>query len=219
MKILVCSCDKDDDTFDAFHHCMEKYWKNHPEIIYATETIQNPYYKTISKNYPLEMWTKRIRETLQEIDDDKIILMIDDLFIRKNVDTKRIKYVESVLKGNIAMFNFEKQFDNTDEECEYIGFKKRKNGSLYQVSIMCGMWQKDKLMKVLETDSDPWTVEYTQDNKGFDYYINSDNFIINWGYENWKPAGITKGKWNREVIPFFEKEGIHIDYEKRGFVD
>ena len=219
MKIFVCSCDKDDDIFDAFHKCMEKYWKNHPEIIYATETIENPYYKTICKNYPLEQWSKRIRESLQEIDDDKIILMMDDLFIRSKVDTKRIKYVESILNGNIAMFNFEKAFDSTDEECEYEGFKKRKDGSLYQLSIMCGMWQREKLIKILEEDKNPWEIEYRQDTKGFDFYINSGDFIINWGYENWQPVSLTKGKWQREIVSFFEKEGIEMDYEKRGFIN
>ena len=67
MKILVLSCDKNEDTFEPFRHCIEKYYLNHPEVIYATETIINPYYKTICKNYPLEKWTKRIRETLEDI--------------------------------------------------------------------------------------------------------------------------------------------------------
>lgn len=219
MKILVLSCDKNEDTFEPFHHCIEKYWKDHPEIIYATETIQNPYYKTISKNYPLEIWTKRIRETLNEIDDKEILIMIDDCFIRKEVDVERIKYARSNLKGNIAMFNFEKSFDINDEETDLKGFKKRQHGSPYEVSIMCGLWQKDKLIKVLEKDSNPWQVEINQDNKGFDYYINSGDYIIDWGYETFIFTGICKGKWCKNVIPFFEKEGIKIDYEKRGFCD
>lgn len=219
MKILVLSCDKNDDTFEAFHHCIEKYWKNHPEIIYATETIKNPYYKTINKNYPLEIWTKRIRETLQDINDEQILIMIDDCFIRKQVDENRIKYASDNLKGNIAMFNFEKCFDNNDEETNLIGFKKRQHGSPYEVSIMCGLWDKDKLIKVLEKDSNPWQVEGNQDNKGFDYYINSGDYIIDWGYETFIFTGICKGKWCRNVIPFFEKEGIVVDYEKRGFCD
>ena len=217
MKILVLSCDKDEDVFEAFHHCMEKYWEEHPEIIYATETIKNPYYKTISKNYPLNQWTKRIRETLQEIDDGKILIMIDDCFIRNKVDTKRVEYACDNLKGNIAMFNFEKSFDKTDEDCEFEGFKKRKHGALYEVSLMCGLWQKDKLLQILKEDSDPWNVEYKQKNCGFDYYINSGDYIIDWGYKTWVPVGLVKGVWNREIIPFFEKEGIKIDYEKRGF--
>ena len=219
MKILVLSCDKDEDTFEPFHHCIEKYWKRHPEIIYATETIQNPYYKTISKNYPLDMWTKRIRETLNEIDDEQILIMIDDVFIRNKVNSKRIKYASDNLKNNIAMFNFEKSFDSNDEDIGLDGFKRRKHKAPYELSIMCGLWNKDKLLKVLENDSDPWTVEYRQDTKGFDYLINSDDYIIDWGYKTWNPAGICKGKWCREVVSFFEQEGIKIDYEKRGFSD
>ena len=219
MKILVLSCDKNDDTFEAFHHCMEKYWENHPEIIYATETIKNPYYKTISKNYPLEIWTKRIRETLQEIDDNQILIMIDDCFIRNKVDVKRIDYARKHLKGNIAMFNFEKSFDTNDIETTLKGFKKRKHNSPYEVSIMCGLWDKEKLLDVIKEDSNPWEVEGKQNNCGYDYYINSGNYIIDWGYVTYIFTGICKGKWCRNIVPFFEKEGIVIDYEKRGFYD
>ena len=50
MVIVVCSCDKDKDLFYPFYHCMEKYYPNHPKIIYSTEAIKNPYYETINKN-------------------------------------------------------------------------------------------------------------------------------------------------------------------------
>ena len=50
MKILVISCDKYEDTFTPFHYCMEKYWPEHPEIFYSTESVINPYYKTIPFN-------------------------------------------------------------------------------------------------------------------------------------------------------------------------
>ena len=217
MVIFVASCDKNEDTFYPFYHCMEKYWKNHPEVIYATENISNPYYKTISVNIPFEKWTKRIRETLKQIEDNQILFMVDDCFIRKQVDTDRIEYASKSLKDNIAMFNFEKSFDKNDEETNLIGFKKRQHGSPFEVSIMCGLWQKDKLIKILEEDSNCWEVEYKQKNRGFDYYINSGEYIIDWGYETWKPAGIFKGLWCKEIVDFFEKEGIEIDYSKRGF--
>lgn len=219
MIMLVLSCDNCKDTFDAFHHCIEKYYPNHPEIIYATETIKNPYYKTICKNYPFELWSKRIRETLKEIKDDKILLMTDDNFIRKPVDEERIKYVESVLKGNIAMFNFEKSFDTNDSECSYIGFKKKNKKGIAVNSIMCGMWQKDKLMQVLNITCKPWEIERLNICFDFEYYINSGDFIIDIGYTFQKPFAITKSKWAREVVPFFEKEGIDMDYSKRGFYD
>lgn len=219
MKILVLSCDKNIDIFEAFHHCIEKYYKDHPEIIYATESEINPYYKTICKNYPLNKWSRRIRETLKEINDSEILLMIDDIFIREKVDSKRIEYLRKKLKGNIAMFNFEKSFDSNDKESDIDGFKLRPKGSAYELSLMCGLWDKDKLIDILEKDSDPWSIEYRQDTKGYDYYINSGNYIINWGYETWKPVGLFKGKWCRKTVGFLENEGIEIDYEKRGFSD
>lgn len=219
MKILVLSCDKNEDTFEPFYHCMEKYWKDHPEVIYATETIQNPYYKTIAKDYPLEIWTKRIRETLQEINDEQILIIVDDCFIRTHVDVDRIKYACDNLKGNIAMFNFEKSFDSNDEETNLKGFKKRRHGADYEVSIMCGLWNKEKLLNVIKEDSSPWEVEGKQNNCNYDYYINSGDYIIDWGYETFIFTGICKGKWCKNIVPFFEKEGIKIDYDRRGFCD
>lgn len=219
MKILVLSCDKNEDIFEVFHHYIEKHWKNHPEIIYATESIINPYYKTICKNYALDKWSKRIRETLKEIDDNKILIMIDDCFIRKEVDKERIKYASDNLKGNIAMFNFEKSFDSNDKESDIDGFKLRPKGSAYELSLMCGLWDKDKLIDILEGEHNPWEIEYNQDTKGYDYYINSGDYIIDWGYKTWYPVGLFKGKWCKETVEFLKSEGIEIDYERRGFSD
>lgn len=181
MVILVASCDKNGDTFEAFHHCIEKYWKSHPEVIYATETLINPYYKTINYNIPLEHWTVRIRKTLDEIEDNQILFMIDDCFIRDYVDTERIEYLKTQLKGNIAVFSFEQSFDSNDTETEVIGMKKRQHGSPYEVTLLCGLWQKDKLYKILEDDCNYWEVEGRQKNHGFDFYINSGDNIIDYG--------------------------------------
>lgn len=213
MKILVCSCDKNEDTFIPFHHCIEKYWQDHPEIIYTTESVTNPYYRTICKNEPI--WTKRIRETLNEIEDNQILLMVDDIFIRDYVDTKRIEYLQSQLKGNIAMFNFEKSFDSNDIETNVDGFKKRNKGSNYELSIMCGLWDKEKLLNVIRDDSSIWDVEYKQNTCGYDYYINSGEYIIDWGYRTWQYVGICKGKWTKETLEFFKKENIEIEIKRK----
>lgn len=223
MKILVLSCDKNEDIFDAFHHCIEKYWKNHPEIIYAMESKENPYYRTICKNYPLENWTTRIRETLKEIEDREILILIDDIFIRREVDTEKVEQIRTLLEvdintgGNIACFNFEKSFDKSDKPTMVSGISKREHNSRYEVSIMCGLWDRDKLIDILEGEYTPWDVEEKGDNKGYDFYINSGDYIIDWGYVTFKPTGLFKGKWCENIIPFFKEEGIEMDYSKRGF--
>ena len=120
MKILVCSCDKDEDTFEAFHHCMEKYWPNHPEIIYSTETVTNPYYKTVTKNYPISQWTKRIRETVEAEDATHFLLMCDDIFIREPVDDSFIRSLCNYVKDDIAILSLNKSWDKNDKAFSFI---------------------------------------------------------------------------------------------------
>ena len=214
MKILVCSCDANADLFYPFHHCLEKYWKNHPEVIYSTESIDNPYYRTIKRNYPLSSWSKRIRETLEEMDDRCVLVMVDDVFIRKEVDLKRIQEAEESLRGNIALINFEKAFDQTYDIGK--GFGLRVAGASFAVSIMCGLWDREKLIDILSEDMTPWQVEERQPTKGYDFCINTGDYIIDWGYRNFQYFGVHGGKWCWEVVPFFLEERIDIDLTLRG---
>lgn len=219
MKIIVLSCSKNKETFYPFWFLMQKYYPNHPEVIYYTDGIENPFYKTIAIPHDINHWTTALREFLSQIDDDKVLLMIDDCFVRCPVDVDRINEAADYISGNIALMNFEKSWDENDEETDLKGWKKRKSGSPFEVSLMCGIWQKDKLLKVIERDCDPWKIETEQDNCGFDYYINDGDYIIDWGYRTFQPVGIVKGKWARECQEFLESEGIRVDYSKKGFLD
>lgn len=208
MIIAVLSCDKNEDTFLPFCHFMERYYPNHPEIIYFTDGIINPFYKTIPVQRTLDKWTKGFRKFLNQINDEQILLMIDDCFIRKPVDVERIEYASEHLNGNIALMNFEKSWDVNDEPTDLIGWKKRKHGSEFEVSLLCGLWQKEKLLKVVERDCSPWEIELEQDNCGFDYYINSGDYIIDWGYKTFQPVGKVKGKWTKETVEFLKRNGL-----------
>lgn len=216
MKIIVISCNKNEDTFEPFHHLMEKYYPNHPEIIYFTDGIVNPFYKTIPVENELKTWTKGFREFLEQIDDDYVLLMIDDCFIRQPVDEYRIRQTKFLFyfEPNLACVNFEKSWDEADELTEYEGWKKRRHGSEFEVSLMCGLWDKDKLLKVVDRDCSPWEIELKQDGKGFDYYINSGDYIIDWGYKTFQPVGKVKGVWAEETIKFLESEGYHVGIER-----
>ena len=219
MKIIVLSCSKNKELFYPFWWCMQRYYPEHPEVIYFTDGAKNPFYKTIVVENHLETWTKGFREFLTQIDDEQVLLMIDDCFIRRPVDSFRIDYASKFLRDNIACMNFEKSWDEEDQETDLIGWKKRKHGSSFEVSLMCGLWQREKLLKVVERNCSPWEIEEQQDNCGFDYYINSGDYIIDWGYRTFQPVGVVKGKWTRECKEFLDGIGIKVDYSKKGFAD
>ena len=218
MQIVVPSCDKNEDIWEAFYYCMEKYWPEHPKITYYTESKLNPYYKTICVPRELNEWTRGLRTVLEHIQDDQILIITDDCFLRKPINKAKLEQAKALLKGNVALVNFERSWDANDEEIGVQGFKKRKHGSRYEVSLMCGLWDRKKLLEVIAEDSDPWTVEHKQNNCGYEYLTNAGDLILDWGYHVMGHlAGLKKGKWCREVVPFFESEGIKMDYSKRGF--
>jgi len=222
MKLVVFSCDKDEDLFFPFYKCMEKYWPNHPEIVYFTETVINPYYNTITRNYPLNEWTKRIRESLLELDDNIVLTMIDDFFLRDFVNENKLNFlVQCVQLDNVASISLELPFSNDNVNCNYSGFLYRPKNCKCRVSLNCGLWNKDKLINVLTRDieSDPWIVEKEQDDKNYEYYICNNVKVLSWYFDGPDQRGaLVFGKWHRDMVYYFNNEKINMDFSIRGFI-
>ena len=159
-KILVMSCDKNEDLWLPFHHCIEKYWKDHPEIIYSTETKINTYYKTICVNTPISCWTYRVYETIKKLECDNILLMVDDIFLRDYVNGEQINYIENFINFNIASFNFERSFDSGDKPLfQHEDILIRNNNGKFKLSLMCQLWKRKAMLKLFQEPLDPWTFE------------------------------------------------------------
>ena len=218
FKIVVMSCDKNQDLFEPFYLCMEKYWKDHPEIIYSTETIENPYYKTICCNLPIDQWTKRVCETVKNLNCKHILLTVDDLFIREKVNNDLIWKLTEYVKGDVAALNFEFSFDPKDIPLNSFIMIRNPKGK-FKLSCMCQMWQKRHLLTLFNTEKDPWLFEKENKAKDFVYLISKDGNFINWGKPKigWR-WGVVRGKWTRECKEFFDKENINIDYTQRGLL-
>lgn len=218
MKIVVLSCDKNKDLFNPFFYCMEKYWPEHPQIIYSTETIINPFYTTITLNYDIEHWTDRVRETIKEIDDDYILFMVDDIFIRDKVDNNKVLSLCKYLNGNYANINLQL---NGDSEAKPISDEllERSPGK-WNLCCMCTLWQKKAMLDLFDYSTDPWKFEENNYIKDWKFLISKTGNIINWGRKSNKDRyfGLVQGKWDIECIKFFIKEGLDkdIDFSIRG---
>lgn len=218
MKILVVSCDKNEDLFEPFYICLEKYWKNHPEVIYSTESVINPYYKTISLNYDLEHWTDRVRETVEQIDDDYILFMVDDIFIREQVDNEKVLSLCNYLIDDYANINLQL---NGDKQATPISEEllERSPGK-WNLCCMCTLWQKSALLDLFDYSANPWKFEENNYSKNYKFLISKTGNIINWGRKSNKDRyfGVVQGKWDIECIKFFIKEGLDkdIDFSERG---
>ena len=216
------SCDKNQDLFEPFYKCMEKYWPNHPEIIYSTETVINPYYKTICKDYGINLYTKRIRKTLKEIDSNIVLLMMDDTFIRKPVNISILDKLASYINDDFISINLEppRPYEPKDLKFNEILNIRHPEGK-YHSSLQPQLWNKNKLIELFSVDCDPWKAEKLGDKAKFTFgNIATTNIDFDYGKLPDKyPFSLVQGKWTEEVKQFFDKEGININYEERGFCD
>ena len=207
------SCDKNQDLWMIFNHCIKKYWPDHPEIIYSTETKVNPYYRTICKNLNVNHWTERVKKTVEEIDDDQILLMCDDVFIKEPVTWVDIVIPEGVASVNLQVAN--------DQSWEDLGNNLicLDDKAKYKTSVMCSLWDKKKMLNVFDCFLDPWTFERANMDKGYKYCRLKEP-VLKWdGEVCGKIFGVFRSKWVRRTAEFLSNEGLNIDFDKRGYYD
>lgn len=216
-SVVVLTCDSYSDLWEPFFILKNRYWNDCPyETYLITETKECEYCKTININE--KIWTKRVREGLKKIKSDYVIILLEDFFIRDKVDNERIEYCMNHFDKNTAMFNFEKSYDENDIDSGVEGFKKKSETAPYKCSCQAAIWDRKKLIKLLAVDGSAWDWEVNPPIEHYDFYINSGDYVFNYGYKDYKWFGVCKGKWiKNDVVPLFKKENIKIDYSIRGF--
>lgn len=204
MKILVMSCDKYEICWKPFFKLLDKYYKGHPETYLLTETKKCPYCKTINIQ---GSWTKRFKEALKQIDDNEILVMLDDFFIRKPVDIDRINKIK--FTDDIICYNFELEY--REPLIELKEWDIQKNNQEYLNSCQPTIWNKNLLIERLNCDMTPQEWETQVINSPYIHFINNKDYIIDIGYRHQeleKGWGITRGKITKECIDFLESEGL-----------
>ena len=221
LAIVIFSCDNNEELWPVWYHCVNKYWSNHPNIYLLTETKSSDLFKTISCPYELDKWTVRIRESLNIIKEKKIIFICDDCFIKEPVNIDKLNRCIEILdkEENLASINFELAFDPNDKDTIYDGFKEKTKESAFILSLLSGIWKKKALIDILSVkDIDPWTLEDDQNTLNYKFYQTDKEKVISWFRdEPYSFAALYRGKWNKDIIDFLNKENISIDLDKKGF--
>ncbi|MCK4258768.1 MAG: hypothetical protein KAX49_07305 [Halanaerobiales bacterium] len=218
-SLVIVSCDNYDDCWKLFFHFKDKYWKDCPYKSYLiTETKKSEYCETI--NIDSNVWTKRLREALKQIDTKYIIFMTEDSFIRGKVNQKEIDRAIWLMNEDIITINLcgaKRNKDFYNEEDVYGGYVAKRNNAVYMNGCSPSIWDREKLIERLEKNQSPWEWELTKITSKYKQYVNVGEHIIDNGYYNYNFFAIHKGKWMREVERFFLEEGVDVDYGKRGF--
>lgn len=203
MFSIVCmSCDKYKCLTPTFKACMDKYFPNHPQIEYV---------------YGEDCWTKRLREKLESMTEDFVLVLLDDMLIREPIKEDLIKDAIKTISEDekIAVINFEKNYREANSYSK--NWLEQKQCQVYLHSCQPSLWRRKALIDNLTKNEDAWSWETTIVNNNWKYLINKDENIINVGRTNNFNWGIVRGKMTEEFKEFLISENIYSDEIKEVF--
>lgn len=208
FSIVVLSCDKYNSTWPAFFGLLNRYYSNHPKTYLITETKKCSLAdETI--NIDSDIWSERIREGLKQVQENYVLIMLDDFFLRAKVDEDRIKAIK--FKNNDIVYNFEKKYRECQDNNEWaLQFQNQ----MYLNSCQPSLWDKERLINSLSKNQNPWEWEMTIVNSEYNYYLNNGSTIMDIGMGVY-PWGITKGQITRECQTALNTEGFPISISSK----
>lgn len=241
--VMVYSCDSYEDVWDPFFKLMSRYWKDCPyPIVLNTEskTLHKKYgsldISTLSlykENVPVP-YGKRVIDHLNRIKSKYIITLIDDFFIRAEVNTSELEQIMDWMDADNRIASFCLIHHDDPHSCRYSreeqGYKHyslRPRYTKHNYDMQACVWNREALLKSWRPYESPWQWEGPSNIRSFDdgylYYDLDDDapFPIDYiDYKKHEWSGIRKGKWVLETVKkTFDENGIIVDYSKRGIFD
>lgn len=171
-------------------------------------------------------WSKRMKNILQRIETEYVLITCDDHFIVSPVNTMEFEKTFSIMKKNkkITTISFVPHI-SPDEKTKWIGnFGLWKMNKSFRVNLDTAIWRKNKLERLLRDDEDIWQFEVNGTERALwdftEYYKYKTGVecIINAPFNQRVGYGVVKGKWCWRMPELFNKYGIEMDFSVRGIM-
>ncbi len=237
ISLIIHTWDPYSDAWDPFFILLKNYWPNFEGSIYLN-TENKDYSFDGLKVIPLKVggdknpntipleWSERLEKGLERIDDEIILYMQEDYFLKDFVNDELLEKYYNLIKNNLEIDCIQLTDQGTPP---LLTSKKRENlyladpSNRYYMSGQTAFWRKSTLLKCLRSSESGWEFEefgskrakylnlniYTPDRN----FVKKDkNEIIPYIY-----TGIIRGQWHKDVPELFKKNNIKMDFSKRGF--
>lgn len=154
MKIVVFTCDGYEWMVPVFSHFCKKYWPDNPyQIEIVTETEASSFEENYQVYYAGKTsWASRMIRYLEQSKENKFLLIAEELFIGKPVDTRKIKIAEILCGDNVGCVRLnagDKWFKRYAFKTDIKGFREYPLDKPYSLSLQVAIWRKRYLLDIL----------------------------------------------------------------------
>ncbi len=216
ITILVSTCDNYHDLWLNNKMLFDRFWPNHPSIIYFSDN------NTYEPNFDVLCvgafeFSSRLKTVLDSIKTKYVFLTLDDYLLDTFVDNQSFDFCLNFLEKNCGdYFRF---FKRTKVKGKYVE-KKHKIKQLpltkkaYEINLYPSIWNTESLRKIIKKEENIWKFEVrlTRRAKENQYkaFASYDSHIFHF------VDTIRKGKYLRRAHKFLRKQNLYVsDRQKR----
>jgi len=238
-SILVNTCDKFEDCWDPFFKLFSIYWPDYKGKIFLNTEYKDYSYPELDiiavkgcakHNIPENIritWSQCLMWALESIDDDIVLYMQEDYFIKDFVKSDIVsKYVSLMHEHkDIHCIHITDQAVISENKSQYENLYEVVLKQRYRISCQAALWKNNVLKSYIREYESAWQFEEFGSKRAailkHNFYVVDRNWVRLNEFEiiPYVFTGIVQGYWYEEVVPLFKKHNIVIDYFQRGFVN
>lgn len=226
LKMLVNSCDAYDDLWEMFYRAIDEYWLDRDvDVLINTENKIDIGFDAEGlslHNSSASSWGARLIETINDIEQDYILMVCDDFILEDYVDSSNFEKIISWLDKDesISVFYLEDLFLSSEDDGRFENYRLIDHKSDFRLNTAPAIWRKSHLLDYTKQIDNPWAWEVfgtyrTQKTNRKFYQLSNCKY---YDFNGKKGGAIYRGKWVEDVVlDKKEKYGLEIDFAKRGF--
>lgn len=230
--VLVSSYDGGEDLWSGFFTLYKKYWHVNFPIVLNTESKNFSFdgldIKTFNsfKSNSNVSWAMRLKKTLELINTNYIIFLLEDYWLEREVDNTIINNSLEWIKkdNNIACFCFQPiEDDNNVDSIKYPFYQLRPKKGPYIFNCQASLWDRKKLMKLLRFHESAWDWELygslRSSKFSYDFYTLKPDMQPPFQYHRGLGGVVHGGKWIKNIAePICKKHDIKVNFDERGYI-
>ena len=232
---ILCSCDAYSDLWNPFCAQLLRFWPGFNLPIYLCTESKEFQYEGLTIKAPLKdanetltSWSRRLEVLLENLPYDYFIYMMDDFLMTDTVDVTAVEAAYNIMIDNrkiglihlwpmISADSDKRRVDNA-VDCKYEGYYLIRKGMPYRINCQVAIWRKDYMLKILRSHESAWNFELFGTIRSRFY---ADTVLATKKQLFHYPEGglLWRGKCQKEVLHFYDKDLIAESIEKRGIIE
>ena len=213
--VIVSSCDRYSDLWQPFFNLFKKYW---PDCIYPVFLITEEKKADISSVKSLSLgldkdWSTLMLQSLKEVETPYVLLMLEDFFIRKEVDSEKIiSLLKSMEKNNLSMLRLIPRPGPTISIAGESRYGSLSIDDSYRVSTQGSLWKVEVLSALLKAGESAWEFEIngTKRSKEYQNFVSVYRSVLPYYHHV-----IQGGKWFPWDAWTFSRKNIGVNLSVR----